>query len=129
MGWVRARRARLDLALAEAIVAACAHEDHTELAPLLRPRVRVTTAASARTVPAKDAAASILEAATGREPRQHSVNGRPALVLRRAGRVEVIIVLATRGARVAELWIVTDRARLLGWNPEGPVTDPTSPWS
>lgn len=45
-----------------------------------------------------------------------SVNGRAGLALRRAGRAVAVVAVAAAGARVTDLWIVLNPAKLAGWH-------------
>lgn len=45
-----------------------------------------------------------------------SVNGRPGLALRHAGRALAVVAIQVAGDRVAGLWIVVTPAKLQGWH-------------
>ena len=48
--------------------------------------------------------------------REHNVNGQPALVLRRHGRVMGIVSVGVRGDLVTDLWLVLNPDKLRHWN-------------
>ncbi|NUR57943.1 MAG: siderophore-interacting protein [Catenulispora sp.] len=45
-----------------------------------------------------------------------NVNGRPGLVLRRAGKAVAVLAAPTEGARIGTLWIVLNPAKLPRWH-------------
>ena len=45
-----------------------------------------------------------------------SVNGAPALVVRRGAEVVAVVVTALRGRRIATMWVVVNPDKLVHWN-------------
>jgi len=45
-----------------------------------------------------------------------SVNGAPALVVRRGADVVAVVVTALRGRRIATMWVVVNPDKLAHWN-------------
>ena len=46
------------------------------------------------------------------------MNGRPTLVVRRAGKAVAVLAAPTDGARIGTLWIVLNPAKLRRWQDE-----------
>jgi len=53
------------------------------------------------------------------------VNGRPGIVLRRAGRVEAVVSLEVSGSLVTRIWVVLNPDKLAHWLNHGNGADPS----
>lgn len=115
-----------DALLAVAIQDALEAGDEPRLALILGPEVRVVVD-SGGVIPEALAPAHgpidglrlLLRALGPRESldlRRHSVNGRTALLCRRAGDVVAIVSLNGRLGRVQDVWVVLSTEKLSHWN-------------
>ncbi|WP_344661143.1 siderophore-interacting protein [Catenulispora subtropica] len=64
--------------------------------------------------------AALLGGRPDTEPAIEAVNGRPGLVVRRAGKAVAVLAAPADGARIGTLWIVLNPAKLHRWDRQRP---------